>query len=238
MAKLKEKKKYIKIRSRFRVFGCHQDWKRSARAGGAVGEDVSALPGQMIASSSVTLRARSSRSACKSWNICKLMSYQRAVTVGGDEGGGHWVRGGLPNTGSWVLGAARDCSCTRPKPLLSPLTGRYGGSAKPLSPAPPPPHHPPNPTSDPCLKLTLPQASYSPWIPIIVSRIKTLSAKIFSASLIWCIPSPCEDRYSCQGKENKPEECSPQCKTWFCLVVFFCFFLKNIRFQNSTHISS
>lgn len=71
------------------------------------------------------------------------------------------------------------------------------------------------PTFDPCLKLTLPQASYSPWIPIIVSRIKTLSAKIFSASLIWCIPSPCEDRYSRQGKEHKPKNCSPRCKS-FC----------------------
>lgn len=80
---------------------CHHDWKRSARACGAVGEDVSALPGQMIASSSVTLRARSSRSACKSWNICKLMSYQRAATVGIGEG--HWVRAGLPNYGSWGL---------------------------------------------------------------------------------------------------------------------------------------
>lgn len=40
--------------------------------------------------------------------------------------------------------------------------------------------------------------AYSPWIPIIVSRIKTLSAKIFSASRIWCMPSPCGDRYSHQ----------------------------------------
>lgn len=67
-------------------------------------------------------------------------------------------------------------------------------------------HTPSTTTFDPCLKLTLPQASYSPWIPIIVSRIKTLSAKIFSASLIWCIPSPCEDRYSRQGKEHKPKK--------------------------------
>lgn len=67
-----------------------------------MGEDVSALPGQMIASSSVTLRARSSRSACKSWNICKLMSYQRAVTVGGDEGGGALSEGGFAK--HWVLG--------------------------------------------------------------------------------------------------------------------------------------
>lgn len=130
-----------------------------------------------------------------------------------DSGG----RGGALSEGRFakllVLGAARDCSCTQPNSFLE---DRYGGSASPS-----PLHHLPNPTSDPCLKLTLPQASYSPWIPIIVSRIKTLSAKIFSASLIWCIPSPCEDRYSCQGKENKPEECSPQCKTWFCLVVVF-----------------
>lgn len=71
------------------------------------------------------------------------------------------------------------------------------------------------PPLTPCLKLTLPQASYSPWIPIIVSRIKTLSAKIFSASLIWCIPSPCEDRYSRQGKEHKPKNCSPRCRSFF-----------------------
>lgn len=139
---------------------------------------------------------------------------------GGEEGRGtEWGVCQTLGPGSW--GLLVTVPAPRQKPLLSPLSSRYGGSAKPLSPAPPPPHHPPNPTSDPCLKLTLPQASYSPWIPIIVSRIKTLSAKIFSASLIWCIPSPCEDRYSCQGKENKPEECSPQCKTWFCLVVFF-----------------
>lgn len=91
--------------------------------------------------------------------------------------------------------------CSRLFPLPVP-GGRYSGSVSP-------------PTFDPCLKLTLPQASYSPWIPIIVSRIKTLSAKIFSASLIWCIPSPCEDRYSCQGKENKPKNCSPRCKSFF-----------------------
>lgn len=47
---------------------------------------VLALPGQIIASSSVTLRNRTSRSACKSWNILKLMSYQKAVT-GEREGG-------------------------------------------------------------------------------------------------------------------------------------------------------
>lgn len=143
----------------------------------------------MIASSSVTLRARSSRSACMSWNICKLMSYQRAVTGGLREGG--WK----DQPESW--------GCSRLFPLPVP-GGRYSGSVSP-------------PTFDPCLKLTLPQASYSPWIPIIVSRIKTLSAKIFSASLIWCIPSPCEDRYSCQGKENKPKNCSPRCKS----LVFF-----------------
>lgn len=132
----------------------------------------------MIASSSVTLRARSSRSACKSWNICKLTSYQRA-TRGLCEGG----------MGGWRHQAeSRGCSWLFPLPFPA---GRYSGSVS-------------APTFDPCLKLTLPQASYSPWIPIIVSRIKTLSAKIFSASLIWCIPSPCEDRYSCQGKENKP----------------------------------
>lgn len=135
----------------------------------------------MIASSSVTLRARSSRSACKSWNICKLTSYQRA-TRGPCEGGG---------VGGWRHQAeSRGCSWLIPLPVPA---GRYSGSVS-------------TPTFDPCLKLTLPQASYSPWIPIIVSRIKTLSAKIFSASLIWCIPSPCEDRYSCQGKENKPRK--------------------------------
>lgn len=64
----------------------------SVSSGGAAGEDVSALPGQMIASSSVTLRARSSRSACKSWNICKLTSYQRA-TRGLCEVGVRWVGG-------------------------------------------------------------------------------------------------------------------------------------------------
>lgn len=71
-----------------------------------MGEDVSALPGQMIASSSVTLRARSSRSACKSWNICKLTSYQRA-TRGLCEGGvGGWVDGDTRPS----PGAAPDCS--------------------------------------------------------------------------------------------------------------------------------
>ncbi|XP_057687300.1 rhomboid domain-containing protein 3 isoform X2 [Corythoichthys intestinalis] len=55
---------------------------KDSEAGKAVGEDVSSLPGQTIASSSVTLRARSSSSACKSRNICKLKSYQRAVTGG------------------------------------------------------------------------------------------------------------------------------------------------------------
>lgn len=161
--------------------------KRSVRASRAVGEDVSVLPGQMIASSKVTLRARSSRSACKSWNICKLTSYQRAVTGALCEGGGK------ASTGP---GAAHNCSHS-----LSQDWGMMGV----LSP----------PSFDPCLKLTLPQASYSPWIPIIVSRIKTLSAKIFSASLIWCIPSPCEDRYSRQGKEHKPQNCSPRCKSFF-----------------------
>lgn len=139
----------------------------------------------MIASSSVTLRARSSRSACKSWNICKLTSYQRA-TRGTVWGWGEWV-------GGWRHQAkSRGCSWLIPLPVSA---GRYSGSVS-------------APTFDPCLKLTLPQASYSysPWIPIIVSRIKTLSAKIFSASLIWCIPSPCEDRYSCQGKEIKPRK--------------------------------
>lgn len=156
------------------------------RAGRSVGEDVSALPGQMIASSSVTLRARSSRSACKSWNICKLMSYQRAVTGGLCE---------VWQTPAQVPGMLP----TVPTPCLSSEVQWL------FEPA----------TLDPCLKLTLPQASYSPWIPIIVSRIKTLSAKIFSASLIWCIPSPCEDRYSRQGKENKCENCSPRCKSFF-----------------------
>lgn len=151
-----------------------------------MGEDVSALPGQMIASSSVTLRARSSRSACKSRNICKLMSYQRAVTGGTVWGGG--------NT-SLSPGAARNCSHS--------LSQQWGTVAV-FAPT----------TFDPCLKLTLPQASYSPWIPIIVSRIKTLSAKIFSASLIWCMPSPCEDRYSRQGKEHKQKNCSPRCKSF------------------------
>lgn len=49
----------------------------------------------------------------------------------------------------------------------------------------------------------------SPWIPIIVSRIKTLSAKIFRASRIWCMPSPCGDRYSRQvmGAAAKPSAC-------------------------------
>lgn len=147
----------------------------------------------MIASSSVTLRARSSRSACKSWNICKLMSYQRAATGREDGVGvGHCVRVGAQKhrPGSW------GCSRLFPAPCLPPSVQRAGTvGVWALFFLPPPP-----PTFEPCLKLTLPQASYSPWIPIIVSRIKTLSAKIFSASLIWCIPSPCEDRYSCQGK--------------------------------------
>lgn len=176
-------------RANQKCFAYNSTFSRSSvRAGRAVGGGVSALPGQMIASSSVTLRARSSRSACKSWNICKLTSYQRAVTGGTVWGGG--------NT-SPSPGAARDCSQS-----LSPLWGTVGVCV------------PPPLTFDPCLKLTLPQASYSPWIPIIVSRIKTLSAKIFSASLIWCIPSPCEDRYSRQGKEHKPKNCSPRCKSF------------------------
>lgn len=149
----------------------------------------------MIASSSVTLRARSSRSACKSWNICKLTSYQRA-TRGLCEGGG--------GVGVWRHQAeSRGCSWLSPLPFPA---GRYSGSVS-------------APTFDPCLKLTLPQASYSPWIPIIVSRIKTLSAKIFSASLIWCIPSPCEDRYSCQGKENKPGKLFAKMQD---ILFFFC----------------
>lgn len=110
----------------------------SVSSGGAAGEDVSALPGQMIASSSVTLRARSSRSACKSWNICKLTSYQRA-TRGLCEVGG-WVGGWRHQAES--RGAARDCSHSLP-------AGRYSGSVS-------------APAFDPCLKLTLPQASYSP----------------------------------------------------------------------------
>lgn len=146
----------------------------------------------MIASSSVTLRARSSRSACKSWNICKLMSYQRAVTGGGtvcDWGG---------NT-SLSPGAVLPTVST-PCPSSEVSVGVWSAHTHTRT------HTPSTTTFDPCLKLTLPQASYSPWIPIIVSRIKTLSAKIFSASLIWCIPSPCEDRYSRQGKEHKPKK--------------------------------
>lgn len=145
----------------------------------------------MIASSSVTLRARSSRSACKSWNICKLMSYQRAVT-----GGGLCVIG--VETPAWVPGLY-----SRLFPLPVPAV-RFRWECGALTHTRT--HTPSTTTFDPCLKLTLPQASYSPWIPIIVSRIKTLSAKIFSASLIWCIPSPCEDRYSRQGKEHKPKK--------------------------------
>lgn len=161
MAKLKEKKIYIKIRSRFRVFGCHQDWKRSARAGGAVGEDVSALPGQMIASSSVTLRARSSRSACKSWNICKLMSYQRAVTVGGG-----WRRGALSEGGfakHWVLGPG-GCSWLFLHPAQTPALSPNGQVRReceaPLPCAAPsaPPSQPdlwPLPKADPATGLLL-----------------------------------------------------------------------------------
>ena len=160
-----------------------RDWVSTSRT-----VKVWVLPGQMIASSNVTLRARSSRSACKSWNICKLMSYQRAVTGGLCKG---------VETPAWVLGLLT----TVPASCLSSEVQRE--------------REPPN--FDPCLKLTLPQASYSPWIPIIVSRIKTLSAKIFSASLIWCIPSPCEDRYSRQGKEHKLKDCSPRCKSFFFL---------------------
>lgn len=175
-----EQNVYLKISKTQSRFSRIHPKESSVSSGGTVGEDVSALPGQMIASSSVTLRARSSRSACKSWNICKLTSYQRA-TSGLCEGG----------VGGWRHQAeSRGCSWLIPLPVPA---GRYSGSVS-------------APTFDPCLKLTLPQASYSPWIPIIVSRIKTLSAKIFSASLIWCIPSPCEDRYSCQGKENKPRK--------------------------------
>lgn len=149
------------------------------RTGRTVG--VSALPGQMIASRRVTLRARSSRSACKSWNICKLMSYQRAATG---------VLCEAVEKPIWVLGGAT-CDCSHP----SASAPWYRGSTST-----------PSHSFDPCLKLTAPQASYSPWIPIIVSRIKTLSAKIFSASLIWCIPSPCEDRYSRHSKERELQE--------------------------------
>ena len=147
----------------------------------------------MIASSSVTLRARSSRSACKSWNICKLTSYQRAVT-----GGTVCDWGGNTSLSPGAVLATVSTPCPS-----SEVRWEEGGAHTHT-------HTPPTTTTtttfDPCLKLTLPQASYSPWIPIIVSRIKTLSAKIFSASLIWCIPSPCEDRYSRQGKEHKPKE--------------------------------
>lgn len=153
----------MKIWQSFRVFCCHQDWKRSVGAGGAVGEDVSALPGQMIASSSVTLRARSSRSACKSSNICKLMSYQRAVTVGGRRGralseGGfaiHWVLG--PGGCSWLS-------------LYSPQTPALSGNGQvrweyeaplpcPLLPLPPAPPSQtdlwPLPKADPATGLLL-----------------------------------------------------------------------------------
>lgn len=118
---------------------------------------------------------------------------QANVLSESSDRGGDCVRWWKHQPESW--------GCSRLFPLPVPA-GRYSGSVNP-------------PTFDPCLKLTLPQASYSPWIPIIVSRIKTLSAKIFSASLIWCIPSPCEDRYSCQGKENKPKNCWPRCKIFF-----------------------
>lgn len=172
----------------------------------------------MIASSSVTLRARSSRSACKSWNICKLMSYQRAAT-GREDGEGTVWGWGRKNTGLGP-GAARDCSQLPASP--PPFSGQVQWECEPIfSPFPPPP------TFEPCLKLTLPQASYSPWIPIIVSRIKTLSAKIFSASLIWCIPSPCEDRYSCQGKGEQARGTARHDAGHFFFV-----------FSNSTHYSS
>lgn len=135
--------------------------------------------------------------ASQKLKVClQVVEHLQANVLSESSDRGDCVRGWKHQPESW--------GCSRLFPLPVPA-GRYSGSVIP-------------PTFDPCLKLTLPQASYSPWIPIIVSRIKTLSAKIFSASLIWCIPSPCEDRYSCQGKENKPKNCSPRCKSLFFFV--------------------
>lgn len=142
--------------------------------------------------------------ASQKLKVClQVVEHLQANVLSESSDRGDCVRGWKHQPESW--------GCSRLFPLPVPA-GRYSGSVSP-------------PTFDPCLKLTLPQASYSPWIPIIVSRIKTLSAKIFSASLIWCIPSPCEDRYSCQGKENKPKNCSPRCKSLF----FFCFSLNTVQ---------
>lgn len=145
----------------------------------------------MIASSSCTLRASSSKSDCKSWNFFKLKSYQRSRVF--DKHGGAGLVDGRLST--WPLSSTTLCSslafqrCCGVKDALKSLT--------------------PGPKAFK-MDLNLLLASYSPCIPIIVSRIKTLSAKIFRASRIWCIPSPCGDRYSRQGIGHKPNKSARQ----------------------------
>lgn len=152
----------------------------------------------MIASSSCTLRASSSRSACKSCNIFKLTSYQRSRAVRFL----HQVTGVLLGAG---LRSLPECPSVPLFPTARDLI-----------------------LSDPPRPLTFCPA-YSPWIPIIVSRIKTLSAKIFRASRIWCMPSPCGDRYSRQvtGAAAKPSACH-HAKT-FRLFSYFILEVKRVK---------
>lgn len=162
----------------------------------------------MIASSSCTLRASSSKSACKSWNFFKFKSYSKIESF--DKHGGLrglWMAG--QSALSWVLGP-----CPPPHFDDFPKMVCVWGVdvLKSLNPRPTP--FKPDPTS----------GLYSPCIPIIVSRIKTLSAKIFRASRIWCIPSPCGDRYSRHGIEHTSQtKRSPRCKV--ILLIYYINFI-------------